>query len=1810
MKQSKLLPVLFILFVFASTVIVGQTDPVFPQPKYPELFKTLGSPVSSKDPLWVRLMYSAEPNFNEVVNAYNEYYKTHPFEKTIHTQNYKHFYRKVTSARATDEQGKVFIDRSYDEIAAQSIKRKQSGSTSVESVLQPAGTESSVWTPLTPFETFRTDGLTASEHVNIYCIAQSRNNANLMYAGSETGALFKSTDKAANWNEVGASVLNYGAPVAIKIDPSNDNKVYVLYDYQLLVTSDGGLNWSVLKSFSRGLDIEVKPDNSNIIFLAGQNGLLRSADGGVSWTTITTQPVSDIEFKSNDPQTVYMAVKNATLNCYVISKSTDGGVNFTEKISGWYSPTGGRANHAEAAKIANTAADPNRLYVLLLGNDIDYNTDLNYIGIYRSSDAGETWTLPYDGNGDNVADNEPGGPYSCTHWAMSTFNVCGGTYDQGFYNADIDVSDTDPNVLLVGMLNLFKSTDGGKTFKLHGGYGCTSCSNRYRHPDIQDILIQGSDVWVTTDGGVDIYDSNLDFSDSKNKGITTCDFWGFDQGWNDDIIVGGRYHNGNMAYYDVYTGGRSLALGGGESATGFVNLGNNRISYFDDLGDGVMIPTTLTGSISRTPPPLLYPNAWGSRVGSEIVNDPRKFNRIFFGKSNKLYVSNDYGRTNTILKEFLPSNLSVRGIEISRRDPNMIFVAVADDNSSSAETLWKTTDGGSTWTNLYSSLPVYTTNAFSFSLNEDDELYISFPGNTAQKVYKSTNFGTTWVNWTTSALNGYSIHDTEVQEGTNGGVYAIANRNVFYRNNTMSDWVDISAGLPVNFNLLEAKPFYRDGKLRIAGSRGVWQRDFYETSVPRAQPMVAVTEVDCGRQRVQFEDYSTLRHESAAWSWSFPGATTVSSTTVRNPVVTYATPGTYSVTLTVTNPYGTSTKTVNNILVVNENKCTVDTLPKKSVVIASAARQYLTTSFPTTKTVTHFTFTGWIKPDATNFQANYSSILFARNPGQTDAITIDFNNSNNQIGTHCGGLWWYNSGLFAERGKWSFVSLIYTPTKVTLVLNEKSYDINGTFPAFEISWIDFGIHNRRNDRLYNGQLEEVKLYDRALTIEELQMMRHIISSDASDPNLFAYYQFNDIFGSTIYDVKNEYDLTLVNAPTIETSTAPVGPGKTQLIDITGAGTYDFYNSGATMTFSGTVHTGKIAVSRLNVSPVNTATNLPSAYSEYWIVDNYRTPTSFSDVSAMTLSSRYNWSSDNAGDIGFYVRDGVDHESSEWVAGASSGLNKPSGVSLPDDPITASSQIYLGRSGETITWTGTNSTNWNDAANWSPNSVPTAAQNVLIPSVANDPVISTGNTGLSKKTMIDRGGILRVDGTLTTTSGVIVSDGAYLIASSANYSGTVTIQKDILAQRGWRIMHNPFASTLSLGTLGSYNSVSVSQTVPSSGISDTRLFDASSGSWVNHTTSIPSATSFALFLRGLSRQVSGSVYSYGPTAFTFEAGGTLKTHPITISPSVISPKFILAGNPMLAPVNSSALTAGSGVPYYQYRINQGNTIAQQRAKTGSWVAMLSSSNTPVPVMGVVAYTPSNLNSYQVSSSDINLTDAPLSGYLTNKSKDAFIQLDLYKEGIPRDRVYLRHSENASILHTDKIDLEKFQNDGTNFYLNPDNTPLAIDARNKWGQPIPLVLKSDTGTYVVTVSENSMPKGLFVILKDNYLNSETILEAGTQYSFELSQHSESQAATRFVLTFRGSLADESSATNKLRIRLIGNILGGSDDLRVEASGQIGNNLSYRIISMNGTVLKSGLINEGVSPVRMEGYATGTYVIQIGNGVETSSLKFIIQ
>ena len=81
---------------------------------------------------------------------------------------------------------------------------------------------------------------------------------------------------------------------------------------------------------------------------------------------------------------------------------------------------------------------------------------------------------------------------------------------------------------------------------------------------------------------------------------------------------------------------------------------------------------------------------------------------------------------------------------------------------------------------------------------------------------------------------------------------------------------------------------------------------------------------------ITFEDLS--QYDPTSWTWTFEGGTPATSDE-ENPTVVYETPGSYDVTLTVSNAYGTSTVTKKDYIVVGDDPTSVEEVAIKQVSV-------------------------------------------------------------------------------------------------------------------------------------------------------------------------------------------------------------------------------------------------------------------------------------------------------------------------------------------------------------------------------------------------------------------------------------------------------------------------------------------------------------------------------------------------------------------------------------------------------------------------------------------------------------------------------------------------------------------------------------------------------------------------------------------------------------------------------------------------------------------------------------------------------------
>ncbi|MBI2259743.1 MAG: T9SS type A sorting domain-containing protein [Flavobacteriia bacterium] len=825
-------------------------------------------------PLWAQKMYDDNPNVWEVDELFNNYYKVNPFVKSYHTQYYKRW--KKQNINKINHEGYI--------VSYPIIKKKFNQTNSLRNTS---------WSLVGPIQNFQESGQQGSGQSNVYSLDQCKSDMNILYCGTEPGEVYKSEDGGENWFIVSLNE-DFGSGVtAVEVSPTNPNLVFAGGNNGIFRSIDGGLNWeNVLVNSNFGVnEILINSGNENIVFAATDKGLFQSLDGGLNWNEINNRKAYDIKEKTDNSSIIFCLQNNPTLSICEFYKSEDSGSSWNIQSSGWYSSNDPARNDG-GGRLAVTPADPNRVYAYLIGES--KADDFGFIGVFKSDDAGGSWSLP----------NAPtGGPYTTEHPNLAIGSP-DWTYHQGFYNCAILCSENNPDEIIVGGLNIWKSSDGGITFQGVSGYIGGPLS---LHVDNQDFRVIDGQYWFTTDGGIYHSTNLLEIQpDFKMKGINSSDFWGFGSGWNDDVVVGGLYHNGNIAHFSNYGQGNFLELGGGEAPTGYVNPGNSLKTYFSDIG-GKVLPFNLNDPILSFGFGMSPNESYWAAESSEMEFHPNCYNIAYLGNENKLWKTIDGGATFNLLYTFgINTNNQVKYIEISSDNPDIIYLN-QQPSSGNTGSLWKSIDGGISWTSI--TLPSGQSRRILLSVNPSNanELYIAFPdvydGN---KVFKTTNGGTSWTIYSDETLNGENIQAIQYIAGTNGGVYVGTNTNIFYRNENMS-WVLDNQNLPKYTSVNIIKPFYKEGKIRIATyGKGIWEGNLFDNnSLPIARIMVNSLEQNsfCKIDSFYFDDYSFLKHIGATWEWTFPTGSP-SSSNLRNPSVLFTQEGTHLAILKITNQAG------------------------------------------------------------------------------------------------------------------------------------------------------------------------------------------------------------------------------------------------------------------------------------------------------------------------------------------------------------------------------------------------------------------------------------------------------------------------------------------------------------------------------------------------------------------------------------------------------------------------------------------------------------------------------------------------------------------------------------------------------------------------------------------------------------------------------------------------------------------------------------------------------------------------------------------
>lgn len=607
-------------------------------------------------------------------------------------------------------------------------------------------------------------------------------NASIMYTGSPSGSVYKTTDGGTTWSDIGR-----GLPLGVaclKVAPSNGNVIYVfsgdgdshrsttfVFNYNvspisqgLFKSTNGGTTWTKCADMYTGPNdlvghnITISQSNSNYLLVATDQGLYRTTDGGSSWTQVRTGDINDVVFRPYDDSTVYSCTATT------ISYSTGGGRTGTW-VASTLSPAPAIASQRIELGVRNntSGAQSTFVYALLSGASTG-----SFSGIYLSTDIGITYNR--QSNTPNILGQTTAG---------SDASI------QARYNLGICVKPTDANYIVTAGLCVWRSngSNGGTSMIFstiyREGFGAAST---YIHPDVHDVQYNplNNNLYACTDGGV---------YRSTDDGVSWTNL--------SNGLVGTQFYHMGMrdSDGDGEVDGVEIIAGAQDNGVKYRTTGGSwRHILCCDGYDGVIKGSTpgyglmtFNGGIYRTTDGGVSMFSEGGATAFSPVAIDYNNDDTMYVASSSLLRSYDGGQTYTTI-----------GVDVN----NLIVTCPSNSGrlygGSSAKTnLRRSDDRGTTWVTKSGNpgwpagSPIVT-DCRAWPSNSL-EIYTSFGGYTAgTKVYRSLDGGDTWANYS-GTLPNVPIHSLCV---ATEGVYAGTEIGVFFRPDGAADWTPFYTGMP------------------------------------------------------------------------------------------------------------------------------------------------------------------------------------------------------------------------------------------------------------------------------------------------------------------------------------------------------------------------------------------------------------------------------------------------------------------------------------------------------------------------------------------------------------------------------------------------------------------------------------------------------------------------------------------------------------------------------------------------------------------------------------------------------------------------------------------------------------------------------------------------------------------------------------------------------------------------------------------------------------------------------------------------------
>ncbi|MBM3436306.1 MAG: hypothetical protein FJY07_08850, partial [Bacteroidetes bacterium] len=707
--------------------------------------------------------------FFDIQNAFNDYWEPYQVKdgyyltsegEKVRAPGWKQFRRWewYWENRINPETGEFPTTSAWEELVK--YEKENSGTKST----------SGNWTSLGPNTT--SGGYAGLGRLNCAGFVTGDNNS--IYVGSASGGIWKTTNGGSTWTPLGDQNAVLGVSDIVVVPGSNPHIIYIATGDRdggsmwslsggqnndnnsvgVLKSTDGGNTWnttglSFTPSQQRTTNrLLIDPSDYNIIYAATSVGVYKTTNGGTNWTLLSSTHFIDLELNAATSATLYGSTWNGD-----IYRSTNSGGSWTATLT--------TSNYR--TELAVTSGNPALVYAVMA------NSSEGLAGVYKSTDGGASFTQVFSGATTNML-----------NWDCSSTSGGG----QGSYDLCIAADPNNENNVFVGGVTTWKSTNGGTSWSITNhwtsSYGCgVSEVHADQHflgyQNGTSVLFEGNDggFYKTTDNGANWTHLGNGLVTSQIYRMSTAQTVA-----NENIC--GLQDNGTKAYL---SGSWSDEIGG----DGFdcaINYSDHNILYGELYYGDIRRSTNHGASWTAITSGLSGTAHWCA----PFLIDPTTPATVYIGYQD-VFRSTNQGTSWTKISTWSGSTL--RTLAVAPSNSNYIYAATQS-------ILYRTTIGGTTWSNITGTIPVgsgYIT-SICVKSNDPNTAWVSLGGYNAYRVYETTNGGTTWTDISAGLpsipvmsliQNKQNTSQVELYAGTDVGIYVKVGA---------ANWVSFSNGLP------------------------------------------------------------------------------------------------------------------------------------------------------------------------------------------------------------------------------------------------------------------------------------------------------------------------------------------------------------------------------------------------------------------------------------------------------------------------------------------------------------------------------------------------------------------------------------------------------------------------------------------------------------------------------------------------------------------------------------------------------------------------------------------------------------------------------------------------------------------------------------------------------------------------------------------------------------------------------------------------------------------------------------------------------